>query len=163
MRIVTSTAGGAVNKAQGGFTYILMLVAVAVVSLTAGLGVTLVSSEVQADREEELLFRGMAYREAIGRYHRQEKNYPPTLDALVSNPIPAKRYMRALYRDPMGGEKWQLILGAGGGIIGVASGSKVPPRKQAGFPEGYENLANARTYSEWAFIYKPAIVPARKN
>src|SRR3972149_11348649 len=102
------------NKTQSGFTYIMMMVAVMIVGITAGMGVKLVSREVQADRETELLFRGMAYRDAIRRYYQagQVKSYPRTLNALVMDPrFPGMRYLRDLYRDPMGGEQgeWQLL------------------------------------------------------
>ena len=141
----------------------MVMVAVLVVGLTAGTGITLASREVQADREKELLFRGMAYREAIRRYYHagQMKSYPRTLNALVMDPrFPGRRYLRALYRDPMGGEtgEWQLIRGADGGIIGVASRSKEQPLKKANFPAGYEKFADAHTYSEWIFDYLPQAI-----
>ena len=154
------------NKTQSGFTYIMMMVAVMIVGITAGMGVKLVSREVQADRETELLFRGMAYRDAIRRYYQagQVKSYPRTLNALVMDPrFPGMRYLRDLYRDPMGGEQgeWQLLRGADGGIIGVASRSKEHPFKQANFPQGYEQFADAKTYSEWTFTYIPQAIPKK--
>ena len=195
MRTVTSPVGRRINSARGksargnsvpgnsvqhGFSYIMVMVAVMVMGISAGAGITLVSREVQADREQELLFRGMAYREAIGRYYRQTKSYPPTLAALVSDPLPGKRYMRSLYPDPMkrepmevdkgGAEKggpenqgWQLVRGTDGGIIGVASRSKATPLKQANFPEGYEKFADAQTYSEWIFSVSPTPSPPVKK
>lgn len=146
----------------------MMMVAVLIVGFTAGVGITVVSREVQADREMELLFRGMAYREAIRRYYQagQVKSYPPSLDSLVLDTrFPGKRYLRDLYRDPMGGEKgeWQLVRGADGGITGVASRSKAVPLKQANFPEGYEKFAHAQTYSEWTFNYAPIAIPSKKK
>lgn len=175
MRTVTSPAGRLLSnpgtilrREQGGFTYVMMMVAVMVVSLTAGVGVTLISTEVRADRERELLFRGMAYREAIRRYYQAGqaiKSYPRTLDALVMDTrFPGRRYLRALYSDPMEGEKgeWQLIRGTDGGITGVASRSKAVPLKQANFPEGYEKFADAQTYSEWTFSFTPQIQPSKK-
>jgi type II secretory pathway pseudopilin PulG len=149
------------NELQHGFTYIMMMVAVMVVGLAAGVGITLVSREVQADREKELLFRGMAYRDAIRRYYQAGQglnSYPLSLEALLMDPrFPGKRYLRALYQDPMGGTKgdWQLIRGVDGGIIGVASRSKAVPFKQENFPAGYENFADAQAYSEWIFSYTP--------
>ena len=171
MRIVTLPVGLPANspdtqlrRVQGGFTYIMMMVAVLIVGISAGMGVTLVSREVRADREMELLFRGMAYREAIRRYYQagQIKSYPRSLEALVMDPrFPGRRYLRDLYRDPMAGEKgeWQLIRGADGGITGVASRSKAEPFKRANFPEGYEKFADAQTYSEWIFSYIPQAAP----
>ena len=175
MRTVTSPVGRRINSARGksapgnsvqlGFSYIMVMVAVMVMGISAGAGITLVSREVQADREQELLFRGTAYREAIGRYYRQTKSFPPTLAALDSDPLPGKRYMRNLYSDPMAGEKgeWQLFKGSEGGIIGIASRSKATPLKQANFPEGYEKFADAQTYSEWIFSVSPTPPPPVKK
>ena len=165
MKIATSPVGQPINKLHGGFTYIMVMVAAMVVSIMAGVGLTVVSREVQADREMELLFRGMAYREAIGRYYQVGKSYPPNLEALLlDSRFPStRRYLRTLYQDPMAGEKeeWQQIKG-NGGIMGVFSSSKAVPLKQANFPKGYEKFAEAKTYSEWVFSYDPQVAPNKK-
>ena len=167
MSTAMSPVGNRKNKRQRGFTYIMMMVAVMIVGLAAGVGITLVSREVQADREMELLFRGMAYRTAIQHYYQTGQGYPRSLEALLRDPrYPGKRYLRVLYKDPMGGEKgeWQLIRGMDGGIIGVVSRSKATPFKQANFPEGYERFADAKTYAEWIFSYTPVNnSPGRKK
>jgi type II secretory pathway pseudopilin PulG len=155
------------KRKQVGFTYIMIMVAAMIVGISAGMGVTLVSREVRADRENELLFRGSAYREAIRRYYQagQINSYPRSLDALLMDPrFPGRRYLRDLYPDPMGGKKgeWQLIRGIDGGIIGVASRSKEQPVKKANFPEGYENFADAKTYGEWIFNYLPQTITNRQ-
>jgi len=65
----TSQAGRAVSR-PGGFTYLLMLAAIAILAVSAQALTTLNSHVVRAEREAELLFRGQAYRNAIARYVR---------------------------------------------------------------------------------------------
>lgn len=152
---------------QAGFTYLMMLAAVVVVGLVAGTATTVTSRVVQADREAELLFRGIAYQNAIKSYFEvalqagRPAQYPRTLEALVQDPrFPSKRHIRRLYPDPFGGEKgeWQLIRAADGGIAGVKSNGTQQPLKKANFPLGLERLQSAAVYSDWTFQFVPTPV-----
>jgi type II secretory pathway pseudopilin PulG len=166
----TSTAGKprvpASGELQSGFTYAMVLVAIVIVGILAGVANVATSRVVQADREEELLFRGMAYRSAIQRYHAVAGRYPRTLDELLKDSRFAHRpYLRTLYPDPMadraqgrGSDEsggWQLVRAADGGIAGVASRSKRAPLKKANFPPGFERFDGAQSYAEWVFEYSP--------
>ena len=159
----TSTAGKTPNSRarQRGFTYAMVLVAIVLVGLFAGLANLTTTRIVQADREAELLFRGQAYRNAIARYHALAGRYPRTLQDLLQDPRLAQRtHLRALYPDPMaepaeraleGG--WRLLRARDGGIAGVASKSRQEPLKKAHFPPGLDKFEAARTYEEWLFEY----------
>lgn len=166
-----SRAGKPASK-QRGFTYAMALVAVAVMSLVAGAAATLASSAAQADREAELLFRGLAYREAIKSYYDaaipvgRPAIFPRSLEDLINDPrFPNKRHIRKLYADPFAVreisamETWTLVRAADGGIAGVASKSTATPRKQANFEKGLEKFQGAKSYTEWVFEY----VPVRTN
>lgn len=154
----TSTAGKRQSR-QRGFTYILVLVAVIVLGILAETASVPASRRVIAEREQELLFRGQAYRNAIRDYYAVARRYPRSLNDLVKDPGSAHRcYLRVLYPDPMspdGKSEWKLIRAADGGIAGVASQSADVPMKQANFPSGLEHFADARSYAEWAFEYSP--------
>ena len=153
-----STAGNPINK-QRGFSYILMLVAIIVSGIMVGTASAPTSRLLAAEREQELLFRGQAYRNAIKNYYATARRYPRSLNELVKDSGFAHRvYLRALYADPVshGGKgEWKLIRSADGGISGVASRSTAMPMKQANFPEGLENFAGATTYADWVFEYSP--------
>jgi type II secretory pathway pseudopilin PulG len=157
-----STAGNRINK-QRGFSYILMLVAIIVSGIMAGTATAPTSRLLAAEREQELLFRGQAYRNAIKNYYATARRYPRSLTELLKDSSFAHRvYLRALYPDPLSpGEKgeWQLIRAADGGISGVASRSTATPMKQANFPEGLENFAGATTYADWVFEYTSKLTP----
>lgn len=168
MRI--STAGKTRNsrpQRECGFTYAMVLVAIVVIGIFAGVANVMTSRIVQADREEELMFRGMAYRNAIQRYYAVAGRYPRSLGELLKDARFAHRpYLRTLYPDPMATGKegtnenggWQLVHAADGGIAGVASRSRQEPLKKTNFPPGYESFDGAKSYAEWVFEYslKPA-------
>ncbi len=158
----TLTVGKARTNKERGFTYVMVLVAVVVVGLLVGVGHGMTSRIVQADREAELLFRGLAYKNAIKRYHTANQAFPRSLEDLLKDPKRAhKRYLPVLYRDPMakGEQQWTLVRAADGGISGVASSGKETPLKQANFSKELESFAGAQSYSDWVFEYVPKQVP----
>jgi len=118
---------------------------------------------LKAEREQELLYRGSAYRRAIQSYYEAGgalKQFPRTLDDLLkdSRTASGKRHIRALYPDPMNkSEKpeWLLIRAADGGISGIASQSRDEPLKQANFPKEFEKFAGAKSYADWIFEFQP--------
>lgn len=150
---------------ERGFTYAMVLVAIVLVGIFAGVANITTSRIVQADREEELLFRGMAYRSAIQRYYAVAKRYPRSLEELLKDSRFAHRtYLRAHYPDPMtagrkGAENeldsWRLVRAADGGIAGVSSRSQQEPMKKVNFPLGLEKFDGAQSYAEWIFVHEP--------
>lgn len=156
-----STAGKRRSN-QRGFTYVMVLVAVIVLGILMEVATIHTSRAQQAEREAELLYRGMAYRNAIKSYYeigKPVKTYPKSLEDLVKDPRSAhKRHLRALYPDPMSKDKgeWLLIRAVDGGINAVASASKDAPIKTANFPAGLEKLEGAKSYADWIFEYVPS-------
>ncbi len=162
----TSIAGKPRNNSQRGFTYVMVLVAVIVLGIISGAASLYSSRASQMDREAELLFRGMAYRNAIRDYYESgnpRKTFPRSLDELVRDPRTGanKSYLRKLYKDPMskGKGEWTLIHAMDGGIAGVASTSTDAPLKTGNFRAGLEKFENAKSYAEWVFEYVPEPVP----
>lgn len=153
----TSIAGKRPSN-QRGYTYLMALAAMVIVGIFAEAASVLTTRTVYADKEAELLFRGMVYRNAIRSYHQAGGTYPRGLDDLLKDPrSPNRRHLRALYPDPMAkeGQGWLLINAADGGIAGVASRSREEPLKKANFPQGFEKFEGASAYNEWIFEYVP--------
>ncbi|HSO06081.1 MAG TPA: type II secretion system protein, partial [Pelomicrobium sp.] len=147
--------------AQRGFTYLAILLAVAIAG--AGLAATgvLWSVESQRARERELLWVGAQYRNALQSYSRQGTvggRLPRSLEDLVRDPRTAdvRRHIRRLYPDPLtGSAEWGLIRVADGGIIGVYSLSERAPIKRAHFPPGFEHFEGAERFADWKFLLDP--------
>jgi type II secretory pathway pseudopilin PulG len=134
---------------------------VVIAGIGASTTVELISTVKQREDEAELLFRGMAYRDAIKSYYesgKTVKTYPRQLSDLLLDPRYIHRvHIRALYEDPVSDQKWLLISAPDGGIQGVASKSDKKPRKRGNFPLGLESFENSEKYSDWIFIYNPIV------
>jgi type II secretory pathway pseudopilin PulG len=142
-----------------GFTYIGLLVLVALIGiLLAGAG-EVASTAGRREREAQLLWVGHEYRAAIGRFWQQRRAYPQSLEELLGAAPDAPihvRYLRQLYRDPMtNAADWVLVRAPNGGIMGVASSSTKAPMKTGNFDLPDDAFADAATYAEWVFTFPP--------
>src|SRR5258706_13852543 len=124
---------------QRGFTYIGMLLIVAVMGTGLAAFGQLYSQAAQREKERELLFVGNQFRDAIASYYNKSpgaKAYPKKLDDLVEDrrfPMPL-RHLRRGYRDPMTGKaEWALVEAPGGGFMGVHITSEETPVKSGSF------------------------------
>lgn len=150
---------------QQGFTYIGVLVIMAVMMMALGAASEIWHSVMQREKEQELLFIGHQFRAAIGKYYVQSGNrYPENLEALLeSNDLGVtgagakkSRFLRKLYQDPMTNEShWGLVAGPDKRVQGVYSLSEEKPFKTTGFINADADLELAEKYSDWKFVYKP--------
>lgn len=157
------------NHTQNGFTYLVVLMLVAMITLAVASVTEVWHTKVQREKERELLFVGKEFRTAIGRYYEQSpgsvKRYPPTMDDLLkdSRQLATQRYLRKVYVDPITLKAgWGMVLAPNGGIMGVYSLSDKAPVKVANFPKGDEAFEGKQHYFEWQFVYLPK-VPAKTS
>jgi type II secretory pathway pseudopilin PulG len=112
---------------------------------------------MQREREEELLFRGAQFKDAITRWYNVPAGQQPTplrdLKDLLKDPRSTTtiRYLRRLYTDPMTGKDWNVIQDPNRGIKGVSSTSTLAPFKVDNFPDDLKDLAGKKQYSDWYF------------
>lgn len=136
--------GNMVCYHQRGFTYLILLAAVVVLGILAGVASTLHSYETRSEKEQELLFRGNAYRNAIRSYYQSGKTikiFPRTLEDLIKDPrYVQRRHIRRLYKDPVADDDWEVIRNGHGGILGVFSKSQKEPMKKAFFRQAWKIL-----------------------
>jgi len=148
------------NSFQAGFSYLWVLLLVALLGLGLTLAVEIDSTIAQRDKEKALLVIGRQFRTAIGRYYEAQlsggkHDYPATLDDLLKDNRVAgvKRHLRKIFVDPMTGKpEWGLVQ-LSGRIVGVHSLSDKTPIKQAGFEAEDSGLRGKQKYSEWVFVY----------
>ena len=152
------------KRRQGGFTYIAMLLAVALIGLGLAATGEVWSTANRRDKERELISIGNEIRAAIGQYYRETpggaSRFPQSLEELLQDKrYPGvKRHLRKLYRDPMTGKaEWGLVMAPEGGIQGVYSLSRQAPIKRARFGSLEFEFENASTYSGWRFMYVPQL------
>ena len=123
---------------QQGFAFIMAMFFVVLIGISLMMIGQQWSVTMKRDREAELLFRGNRIKAAIESYvadfevqkGTRTHRYPRTLkDLTKKNP---KRYLQAIYKDPMTGEDFVLIK-EGQEIRGVKSSSKEVPYDQVHF------------------------------
>lgn len=160
-------AGEACGRPQHGFTFIAVLIAVAVAGIgLAVLGQTWQVASARA-RETELLFVGEQYRRAIRSYYLQPPaagNYPRRLQDLLRDPRTPGivRHLRQLYPDPItGSAEWGLVRAPDGGILGVYSLAQGSPLKNANFRARDAEFEGRTSYADWKFVARTAGAAAR--
>lgn len=147
---------------ERGFTYIGVLLLVALMGAVLAGTATVWRTMSQRDKERELLFVGHEFRKAIGLYYERTpggaKQYPKKLEDMLldKRQVNIARYLRRLYVDPMTGKKeWGLVKGAGDAIMGVYSLSADSPIKSGNFDEADKDFEGKGSYAEWKFVYLP--------
>lgn len=143
-------------NSEGGYTYLTTLIVVFATALSAQATWIPQSTISLREAEEELLFRGEAYRSAISSYYHSDPenpSLPDELDDLLADSrFTMRRHIRELYLDPIGDSEWSVIYGSGG-ITGVVSGGSGHPLKQSGFSELQSGFAGSESYSGWRFEF----------
>lgn len=159
-------------RGQRGFTLVVVVVAMAVMAIMMGVAAQTVTFQRQREKEEELIFRGQQYVEAIRLFRARQGRFPLTLKELAE----AKpRVLRKVWTDPITGQNdWvPVFLGEEGtGAPGIGIGIAVPTPS----PEG-ERASEARgpivgvrsrscreaiklyegrsRYCDWKFVFDP--------
>ncbi|MFT3954428.1 MAG: type II secretion system protein [Piscinibacter sp.] len=119
----------------------------------------------QREREAQLLWVGLQYRNALESYYRSTpgpvKHLPVSLDELLRdsrfpNPV---RHLRKLYPDPLQPELPWALVKRGNQIIGLYSQAEGVPLRRSGFAAGLESFEGAQQYSAWRFLFIPRAAP----
>ncbi len=117
-----------------------VLVFILVMTMAGSSLVVVHTTQMQREKEAQLLFAGGQFRRAIASYYNTvapggTRALPPSLEALLHDdrfPTPMQ-HLRRIYDDPMTGQAdWVLIRASGasggsGGIVGVRSRFTIPP------------------------------------
>ena len=146
-----------------GFTYLALLAAIVIIGITLGTAARYWSNVSARDKEEELLFRGNQYRNAIENYYYGipgKLEYPPSIDELVkdSRSAAGKHYLRQKFKDPITGEDFIEIRDQTMRVIGVCSASDKEPIKQANFDAVNSEFEGRKAYSDWKFQFIAPVI-----
>ncbi|AVR96626.1 hypothetical protein C9I28_13685 [Pseudoduganella armeniaca] len=152
-------------RRAAGFTYLIMLAALAIFGIgLAALGQTW--SEVsRREREQELLQVGAAYATAIAAYYRQAPGgthrYPLSLDELVDDTrfVGTVRHLRRLYLDPVTRAPLEPLRDSAGFIVGVRSTSSARPLRRMRYQLPSGGSVAGERYADWQFVYAPPGAP----
>lgn len=159
------------GRSERGVVLLALLVTLALigVALLAGTEVAVTARERQ--REQELLFIGDQYRQAIERYYyAAPPGTPRVLPASVEQLLLDDRYpqavqhLRRAYVDPYDPAADWTWIRIGGRLAGIHSTSQAVPLKRANFKPRYASFANATDVSQWVFLFtppSPLVAPSR--
>ncbi len=157
------------TRSESGFTYIAALFMVMIIGIMLGAVGQSVKVIMKREREKELIFRGLQYRDAIERWSKKGvplKDLKDLVEPTVSSNANASkdRLLRKLYKDPVTGGEWKTLPNPPDpiqGIWGVASASNEEPFKQGNFPEVIKSFEGKTKYSDWEFVFKKTPVGLR--
>ena len=169
---IASGARGGMRPAQGGFIYMALLVFFGVFATFAGAAMISGAILQRRNAEEQLIFVGGEFRNAIKSYHDASAALPPGAarypanleDLLADTRAPGlTRHLRQIYPDPLTGRvAWGTVPAPEGGIMGVYSLSPAKAVKLYGFPAEFKYLEGKTKISEWLFVYvAPAATPVQ--
>lgn len=137
-------------KAQRGFTYLGVLLSIALIGIGLAAASELWSMTARRQRLEQLDWVGAQFVQAIGSYYEGSphgaKAFPRQLSDLLEDRRIGfrRRHLRQIYADPFSGAaQWNLVTAPDGGIRGVSA--RVPDI------EGGKTIVRE-------FVYVPATV-----
>jgi type II secretory pathway pseudopilin PulG len=152
---------------EAGFTYVGLIVLVAIIGLVGAATLKADALLQRAAAEEELLDIGAAFSAALTSYAeatpRGQPPQPPSLDDLLKDTrVPGiRRHLRKIFVDPITGKaEWGIVWlnkgsgvsGSGGsGVVAVYSLSQAKPLKQAHFDARFQNLEGRQHFTDWKF------------
>ena len=110
------------GKGEAGFTFVMAIISVVILGIATATIITLSSTTIKREKEEELIYRLDKVRTALKEYKSKMKRYPSHLEELLVN-----KYIRNSYLiDPITNKDWEPVMAAlseGYGIKDVHSSS----------------------------------------
>lgn len=134
---------------EGGYILMILLLAMALIAIFAAASVQTIKFQIQRDREEELIHRGVQYSRAIRSYYKKFGRYPAKLEDLEhANNL---KFLRKRYKDPVTGQDFRLLhigevkLMFGGGGVAATYGASAPGMGISANPGGLNSTLNGNT------------------
>ncbi|WP_082565255.1 type II secretion system protein [Duganella sp. Root1480D1] len=168
---MTAAASLIRNGRQPGFTYVSVVILVAIIGLLGAVSLRLGTTMQRAAAEQALLDIGMEYSNALASYAaatpQGQPNYPKSFAELLKDPrFPQlRRHLRRVYVDPMTGKaEWGLVKATeNGGILAIYSLSKATPIKIGNFPPRFVAFEGKTSLTDWKFSGEGVQVAGAKS
>ncbi len=146
------------QTAATGFTYIGLLILLAIVSIGATATVQLGAVTQRRSAEDELMYIGRQFRAALASYQNSTPGgmprQPKELIDLTKDPRQPvlRRHLRQIPIDPITGKaEWGVIRTPDGFVGAVHSLSDARPIRIANFEADFASFEGSERYSEWEF------------
>ena len=93
---------------EAGYNLVMLMVAITLLNIAVAISLPAWSQAIRREKEEELIFRGLQYAEAIRVFQMRYQRFPSRLEELIEV---KPRCIRQLWKDPMTENgKWGLIF-----------------------------------------------------
>lgn len=110
--------------AQAGYNLVFLIALFTLMSVMLTAALPVISTQIQREREAELIFRGLQYAEGIRVFQQRFGRFPNTLEELIEL---EPRSIRQLWTDPMTENgRWALVLASSATQPGAAVGEDEP-------------------------------------
>lgn len=153
---------GSPNGAQAGFTYLMLIFAIAVAGILLATAGQAYGEKQRSAREAQLLRVGEAYLRAIESYYLSSPGsarvYPKKLDDLLQDDrfVTTRRHLRQLYLDPIANTSdWGIVQSPQGGIAGVYSSSDAEPLIARELMIAGHRIPFGSRYADIKFVFVP--------
>jgi type II secretory pathway pseudopilin PulG len=157
---------------ERGYNMVILVMVITLMNIALAVTLPAWSTAIRREKEEELIFRGLQYAEAIRVFRNRFQRLPMRLEELVEV---KPRCIRQLWKDPMTESgKWQLLFEGQvtppGGLQALpGTDAEEPEPGQLGGPQGPVNLGpikgvrsssskeailkfnNQQSYNQWEF------------
>jgi type II secretory pathway pseudopilin PulG len=151
------------RQQQRGFGYLAVLLIVLMLALALGTAFERMDTVIKREKEQEWLFAGQQYKQAIASYYNQSPNglkeLPTSIDELLLDRrfVATTRHLRKAFADPITGGDWAIIRDENQKIKGVYSKSNAPVLQIAQLWQvEIDSLVESSTYADIKFEFKAA-------
>jgi type II secretory pathway pseudopilin PulG len=160
-RLITLGKPSRCRYAQRGFGYLAVLLIVLMLGVALGTTYERIDTVMKREKEQEWLFAGQQYKQAISSYYNKSPNglneLPATIDDLLQDRryVANTRHLRKAFTDPITGDAWTLIMDENQKIKGVYSSSTAPVLQIAQLLHvEIDSLVENATYADIKFEFK---------
>jgi type II secretory pathway pseudopilin PulG len=112
-------------RKQRGYVLLTLLLSLSLLVIASAALAPAIAREINREREEELIHRGIQYRRAIHNFAKRTGRFPLTIDELENTN--GNRFLRKRYKDPMTGGDFRLLHMSDI----AATGSRITPEASA--------------------------------
>jgi type II secretory pathway pseudopilin PulG len=159
--------GKTTRTPQRGFTYLILLFAIAILGISLATTGVIWSTESRLSKERELEFIGQAFVQAIESYYNstpgEVKSYPQAPDDLVKDTrfLFTKRHLREIYVNPFTNRPdWRYITSASNGITGIEASLRDNQSKKFVFqPHDSCSVTTPTTVNKSTIVNCPSFLP----
>lgn len=136
-------------RRQRGFIMAMLLALITIMGIFLMKGIPAITTEVQREKEAELIFRGESIAKAIRIFSARNGRYP---SALLELETVRPRIIRKIYTDPMTEDgEWDLVYAVQPGATGDTHNLPIVGVKSKSQKDSFKIYNQKTIYSEWVF------------